>query len=356
MIGTPSSTLYEPARQRLNRYGLVGLIALLLAIGAALIIERSIVMPVRRLRATTQQLGAGDLTARAPIKESGEIGDLARAFNTMADRIKEREQRLTELDRLKSDFVSSVSHELKTPLTTIKVLAHLLQRSSLPHEERLDYAQTIATECDRQINFVGNLLDLSRIESGAYKLTKAPVDVGKLIESCVEVDRYRSKSLGLALMTEIPQGLPRIEVDFEASCRVIRGLVDNAIKYTPEGGRVVVSARVDDDMVAIAIEDNGAGIHPDDLPHIFEKFYRARSAAVEEEYDRPASPGTAAPGVGLGLYLAKHIIEQLGGRINVESEGGAGTVFTLLLPVSVPSSNSEVSNEDGTDVETTVSS
>src|SRR5688572_22691061 len=232
MIGTPSSILYEPARQRLNRYGLVGLVALLLAIGAALVIERSIVMPVRRLRATAQQLGAGDLTARAPVKESGEIGDLARAFNAMADRIKERERRLTELDRLKSDFVSSVSHELKTPLTTIKVLAHLLQRCELPEGERLDYSQTIATECDRQINFVGNLLDLSRIESGAYKLTKAPVDVSKLIESCVEVDRYRSKSLGLALTTKIPQGLPRIEVDFEALCRVIRGLVDNAIKYT----------------------------------------------------------------------------------------------------------------------------
>ncbi|CAN5767273.1 hypothetical protein BH20ACI3_BH20ACI3_22190 [soil metagenome] len=351
MIGTPSSTLYEPARQRLSRYAFVGLVALLLAIGAALVIERSIVIPVRRLRATAQQLGAGDLTAPAPVNESGEIGDLARAFNAMADRIKERERRLTELDRLKSDFVSSVSHELKTPLTTIKVLAHLLQHRALPEEERLDYSQTIATECDRQINFVGNLLDLSRIESGAYKLTKAPVEVSKLIESCVEVDRYRSKSLGLALTTEIPQGLPRIEVDFEALCRVIRGLVDNAIKYTPDGDRVVVAARVDDHMVAIAVEDNGDGIHPDDLPHIFEKFYRARSAAVEEEDDLSASPGTAAPGVGLGLYLAKHIIEQLGGRITVESEVGTGTVFTVLLPASITRGSSQTSIEEEVDVE-----
>ncbi|MFZ0063341.1 MAG: ATP-binding protein [Pyrinomonadaceae bacterium] len=351
MIGTPSSTLYEPARQRLNRYALVGLVALLLAICAALVIERSIVLPVRRLRSTAQQLGAGDLTARAPVKESGEIGDLAKTFNSMADRIKEREQRLTELDRLKSDFVSSVSHELKTPLTTIKILAHLMQRRALPDEERLDYSQTIATECDRQINFVGNLLDLSRIESGAYKLTRAPVEVSKLIESCVNVDRYRSKSLGLALTTQIPPGLPRIDVDFEALCRVIRGLVDNAIKYTPEGGQVVVSAQVVDQMIAIAIEDNGGGIHTDDLPYIFEKFYRARFAAVEEADDRPESPGTAAPGVGLGLYLAKHIIEQSGGRITVNSKFGAGTIFTVLLPVSVPISNSEVSVEDEADVE-----
>ncbi|HET9789201.1 MAG TPA: histidine kinase dimerization/phospho-acceptor domain-containing protein, partial [Pyrinomonadaceae bacterium] len=197
MIGIPSATLYEPARQRLNRYGFVGLIALLLAIGAALVIERSIVMPVRRLRTTAQQLGAGDLTARAQIKDAGEIGDLAKAFNQMAARVEERDDRLTELDQLKSDFVSNVSHELKTPLTTIKVLAHLLQGQALAEDDRLDYSRTIATECDRQIEFVGNLLDLSRIESGAYKLTKSPVDVPRLINSCVDVDRHRSSSLGL---------------------------------------------------------------------------------------------------------------------------------------------------------------
>ncbi len=350
MIGIPSATLYEPARQRLNRYGFVGLIALLLAIGAALIIERSIVTPVRRLRTTAQQLGAGDLAARAQIRDAGEIGDLARAFNHMADRVEERDDRLMELDQLKSDFVSSVSHELKTPLTTIKVLAHLLQRLTITEEERLDYSRTIATECDRQIEFVGNLLDLSRIESGAYKLTIAPVDVARLINSCVAVDRHRSSSLGLALTTEILKGLPKIEADFEALCRVIRGLVDNAIKYTPEGGRVTVSAHIVGDNVAISVEDNGGGINPDDLPHVFDKFFRARSTIVEAEDDEAASFETAAPGVGLGLYLAKRIVEQLGGRITVESEVGAGTVFTVLMPALVTGGNSEMAIEDDADV------
>ncbi len=351
MIGIPSATLYEPARQRLNRYGLVGLIALLLAIGAALVIERSIVMPVRRLRAIAQQLGAGDLTARAQIKDAGEIGDLAKAFNQMAVRVEERDDRLTELDQLKSDFVSSVSHELKTPLTTIKVLAHLLQGQALAEDDRLDYSRTIATECDRQIEFVGNLLDLSRIESGAYKLTKSPVDVARLINSCVDVDRHRSSSLGLALATEIPEGLPKIEADFEALCRVTRGLVDNAIKYTPEGGRVTVSAHIVRQNVGISVEDNGGGIHRDDLPHIFDKFFRARSSTVEDETDGAASFATAAPGVGLGLYLAKHVVEQLGGRITVESEVGAGTVFTLLMPALVTGDNSGMAIEDDADVE-----
>ncbi len=356
IIGIPSATLYEPARQRLTRYGFVGLIALLLAIGAALVIERSIVKPVRRLRTTAQQLGAGDLTARAQIKDAGEIGDLAKAFNRMAARVEERDERLTELDQLKSDFVSSVSHELKTPLTTIKVLAHLLQGRALAEDDRLDYSRTIATECDRQIEFVGNLLDLSRIESGAYKLTKTPVDVARLINSCVDVDRHRSSSLGLGLTTEIPEGLPKIEADFEALCRVIRGLVDNAIKYTPEGGRVIVSADIVEQNVAMSVEDNGSGIHPDDLPHIFDKFFRARSTTVEGEAEGAASFATAAAGVGLGLYLAKHIVEQLGGRITVESEVGAGTVFTVLMPALVTGGTSKMAIEDDVNVETTVNS
>jgi signal transduction histidine kinase len=355
MIGIPSSKLYEPARRRLNRYALVGLFALLLAIGAALVIERSIVLPVRRLRSTAQQLGAGNLTARAPVKEKGEIGDLAKAFNAMAARIKEREERLTELDRLKSDFVSSVSHELKTPLTTIKVLAHLLQGGMLSDEDRLDYSKTIATECDRQIDFVGNLLDLSRIESGAYKLSKGRVDVSKLIGSSLDVERYRAESLGLALTIDLQPNLPLVQGDFEALHRVVRGLIDNAIKYTPEGGRVVVSARREGEMVAIAVEDNGQGIAPAHIQYVFDKFFRG-SAAAEPENEQTSSPDAAAPGVGLGLYLARHIIEQFGGQITVESKVGRGTTFTALLPVVPNGDQSETTIEDQADVEAIVGS
>ena len=327
LIGMPSSTLYEPARRRLIRYALTGLIALLLAVGAALVIERSIVLPVRRLRAAAQHLGAGHLTARAPQLGGGEIGDLGVAFNAMATQIAEREERLTELDRLKSEFVSSVSHELKTPLTTIKLLAHLLERNDISDEEKLDYAKTIAVECDRQIDLVGNLLDLSRIESGAYKLRPTEVDVRKLISSCVEVERYRAESLGLTLTTAAPRELTSVSGDSDALRRVIRGLIDNAIKYTPEGGRITVSAEALDNHVAINVSDTGKGITASDLPHIFDKFYRAVAAPEDED-----ARGTAAPGVGLGLYLAQHIVSQLNGEIRVESRPGVGTTFTVLLP------------------------
>ncbi|HSE30547.1 MAG TPA: ATP-binding protein [Pyrinomonadaceae bacterium] len=342
MIGIPSSTLYEPARQRLIRYGLTGLVALLLAVGAALVIERSISRPVQRLRATAQRLGSGDLTARAPRLGDGEIADLGTAFNTMATQIAEREERLTELDRLKSEFVSSVSHELKTPLTTIKLLAHLLQRSDVPEEEKLDYSKTIAIECDRQIDFVGNLLDVSRIESGAYKLRTTRVDVHRLISSCADVERHRAESLGLTLTTNVLAKLCDVTGDFEALCRVIRGLIDNAIKYTPEGGHITISAREIDKMLAISVSDTGRGIPETDLPHVFEKFYRAASEAE----DGPAgSPGTAAPGVGLGLYLAQHIVGQLDGEITVETKQEVGTTFTVLLPLWVDDAATEENEE-----------
>jgi signal transduction histidine kinase len=346
LIGIPSSTLYEPARRRLIRYAFVGLVALLCAIGTALVIERSVVRPVRRLRSTAQRLGGGELTARAPVAGGGEIGDLANAFNTMATQIAEREERLTELDHLKSEFVSSVSHELKTPLTTIKLLAHLLQRSGVTEEEKLDYAKTIAIECERQIEFVGNLLDLSRIESGAYKLRKMRVDVNELITSCVNVERHRAESLGLKLTTGVPAALPAVTGDFEALRRVVRGLIDNAIKYTPEGGEIAVSAERAGDMLAINVSDTGKGIPETDLPHIFEKFYRTGPEGAED--------GTAAPGVGLGLYLARHIVGQLDGEITVQSKQGAGTTFTLLLPLWVDQAVKE--NEENTHVKALVGS
>jgi signal transduction histidine kinase len=342
LIGIPSSTLYEPARRRLIRYGLVGLIALLLALGAAVVIERSIVRPVRRLRSTAQQLGAGDLSARATVRASGEIGDLGTAFNTMAAQIAEREERLTELDRLKSEFVSSVSHELKTPLTTIKLLAHLLQRSELTEEEKLDYAKTIAVECDRQIDFVSNLLDLSRIESGAYKLRKTRVDIRELISSWIDVERRRANSLGLRLTTDLPTGLTAARGDIEALRRVMRGLIDNAIKYTRAGGHIRISAREAGEMIALSVSDTGEGIPAADLPHIFDKFYRAGSEAMETG----DANGTAAPGVGLGLYLAQHIVGQLDGQLTVESTPGVGTTFTLLLPRWVDSSDNERSEQN----------
>ena len=211
-------------------------------------------------------------------------------------------------------------------MTTIKLLAHLLQRNDVVEEEKLDYSRTIAVECDRQIDFVGNLLDLSRIESRAYKLRQTRVDVRELIDSCVSVERHRAESLGLTLITDIPLDPGAIKGDSEALRRVIRELIGNALKYTPAGGRITVSARLSDETISITVNDTGKGIAETDLPHVFDKFYRANSDGVANQ------SGTAAPGVGLGLYLAEHIVVQLDGEIRAESRQGVGTTFSVRLP------------------------
>ncbi|HYO63560.1 MAG TPA: ATP-binding protein [Pyrinomonadaceae bacterium] len=335
VVGVPSAVLYEPARREQNRYLLFSLLALACAVVAALLVERGLVRPVMRLREAARDLGAGDLTARAPAAGVGEIGELGASFNLMAEQIAEREERLKELDRLKSEFVSGVSHELRTPLTTIKTLTRLLQRGGQSEEEREEYLETISAECDRQIDLVLNLLDLSRIEAGAFKVRRAPTDVAEVIRACVRVESHAAEARGLSLAAELPsRELPSVLTDADALRRVLCGLVENAIKYTPEGGRVTLAAReAGDGDVAITVADTGVGILDEDMPLVFEKFFRGRPAASAGGASASESDDYAeVPGVGLGLYLARSIVEQLGGRIEVAAGEPRGTVFTVHLP------------------------
>jgi signal transduction histidine kinase len=335
-VGVPSAILYEPARRRQIRYGLFSLLALAFALIAALLIERSIVRPVLRLREAARDLGAGDLAAHAPAGGGREMAELGAAFNQMARQIAEREERLKELDRLKSEFVSSVSHELRTPLTTIKTLTRLLQRGGQTEDERREYLETIAAECDRQIDLVLNLLDLSRIEAGAFKVSRSLMSVEEIISACVRIEKHTAEARGQSLVAEPFIGeLPPALTDGGALRRVLCSLIENAIKYTPEGGRITIGAhREGASEVAITVADTGCGILPEDVPHVFEKFYRGRPAAISPEVPPEELPDyNEASGVGLGLYLVHSIVEQLGGRITVESATPRGTVFTIYLPM-----------------------
>jgi signal transduction histidine kinase len=195
----------------------------------------------------------------------------------MAAEIEEREARLKELDRLKSDFVSGVSHEMRTPLTTVKTLTRVLRRGKVTEAEREMFLDTIAAECDRQIDLVLNLLDLSRIEAGTFNIALAPVDVKEVINSAVTIAFHSAKSRDHQLRAELPDYLPEVLADYKILRRVLCGLVENAIKYTPDRGRITLTASAEADRVSIVVSDTGRGILEDDLPHIFEKFYRGRA-------------------------------------------------------------------------------
>jgi len=337
MVGIPSEILYASAWRQLTGYAAVGLIVVFCTIAGALLIARSIIRPVRLLSFAAEQFGEGHFSARAPSGGRDVISRLGTSFNAMAERLEKREARLAELDSLKSEFVSSVSHELRTPLTTIKALTRLLMRDGLGEDKRREYLETISVECDRQIDLVLNLLDMSRIEGGVLRITHERVDVSEVISSVVKSETRFAEKRSHELSVEPFGRLPRVCADPKALRRVLSNIIGNAIKYTPDGGRIIVSARAEGDRVMISVRDNGRGIPPEDMPVLFDKFHRGRPAPHSEAMrgattDAEFLEDADMSGVGLGLYLGRNVMEQMGGRIGVESEVGRGSTFTLHLP------------------------
>jgi signal transduction histidine kinase len=338
MVGVQSAILYASAWRQLMGYAGIGLVVVFCTVTAALLIARSIGRPVRLLNLAAEEFGGGNFSARAPAAGRDELSRLGMNFNAMAERLQKREERFAELDRLKSEFVSTVSHELRTPLTTIKALTRLLMREGLDEAKRREYIETISVECDRQIDLVLNLLDLSRIEGGVLRVTHERVDVQEVISSVVKSETRSAEKRRHDLRFDPNLEVPPVCADPKELRRVLSNIVENAIKYTPDGGSIVLSAHQQDGQVAINVADNGRGIPPEDMPILFDKFHRGRPAPHSEAMrdattDAEFLEDADVSGVGLGLYLARNVMEQMGGRITVESQVGQGSTFKLHLPV-----------------------
>ena len=259
-------------------------------------------------------------------------------------------------NRAKDEFLQLISHEFRTPLTTIKTLARIMQREDESIEERNEYLETIAAECDRQIDMILNLLDVARIEEGSIDLRSEPVDVNRMLRSCDKIERYAANARGQTFNVEYDETLPKVRGDEKAMRRALCSIIENAIKYTPFGGAVSITTElvqtkkrsespaqktsVEDNLaseVAIKISDTGRGIHAEDVPHLFQKFYRGKKT-VPHDHTTDGTPDDAmgraeTPGVGLGLYLAKRLISELSGRIEIESQVGRGSCFTIFFTV-----------------------
>jgi K+-sensing histidine kinase KdpD len=231
--------------------------------------------------------------------------------------------------RVKDELLAAVSHELRTPLTTIKTLTRVLQRREMSEEEREECLADIASECDREIDLVLNLLDLSRIRAGGVQIRLQPVAVADVINACEKLIRGEAEKHHHLLEVRIAEDLPLIRADHSALRRALCAIAENAVKYTPDVGRITIRARAGERLpaVVIEIEDNGRGIAEEDLPHIFEKFYRGVNSGGG------AHPNAEeVPGIGLGLNLAKVLIEGMYGEIAAESRLGEGTKFIVRLP------------------------
>jgi signal transduction histidine kinase len=240
---------------------------------------------------------------------------------------------------VKDEFLAAVSHELRTPLTTIKTLTRVMQRREPGEAERREYLDDIASECDRQIDLVHNLLDLSRIKAGGVQIKTQRVDAGEVVRACEKIERAEAEEHGHRLIVELATDLPSVRADHSALRRALCTVAENAIKYTPDGGSITLRAYNEGGGVVIEVEDTGRGIAAEDMPHIFDKFYRGRVTG-DGAGDRSADK-QEVPGIGLGLHLARALVEGMNGSIEVRSRVGTGSTFRLRLPVWSGESNGD---------------
>jgi len=228
-----------------------------------------------------------------------------------------------ELDRMKTDFVSSVSHELRTPLTSIKAYTEtILNDKDMPEETRWNFMDVISEETNRLANLIEDLLEVSRIEAGTAKIELDTVDVTAIIEKVLTALKPLANKKNIELETHISNELPQLPADESKIESVITNLINNAIKFTPENGRVSISVETANDQMSIRISDTGMGIPAEALPKIFNRFYRVYR------------PGKQIQGTGLGLSIVNKIVEMHNGRIEVESEVDRGTTFTVFIPLT----------------------
>jgi two-component system, OmpR family, sensor kinase len=267
------------------------------------------------LTATLQKMGHGDLSVRVPVKGSGELREMAISYNTMAEQ-------LESLDKSRNQFVSNASHELKTPLTTMKILLEsLIYQPDMPQELRTEFMQDMDHEIDRLSGIVTDLLTLTRMDDHKMELHLADTDISQLTEENLRLLMPMAEKRKQTLHADIVPGI-MAEVDSAKMSQVFYNLIENALKYTPDGGEVTVSLVRDGENLLWRGRGNGVGIPEEDLPHIFERFYRV---------DKARSRDTG--GTGLGLSIVKQITALHGGEITVKSTLGQGSIFTLTLPM-----------------------
>lgn len=229
--------------------------------------------------------------------------------------------RLRKLEELRKEFVANVSHELRTPLASIKSFAETLRLGALEDKEvRVEFVRTIEEQADRLTAIVDDLLELAALDGGRRVLKAEELDLGAATRRVLSSLGPLADEAGVSLWSAVPKGL-KARAEEGAYERVLRNLIENAVKYNQKGGRVDVAASQDGLMVKVVVKDTGLGIPVADLPRVFERFYRVDKARSREK-----------GGTGLGLSIVKHLVEGLGGAVNAESEEGKGSVFSFTLP------------------------
>lgn len=290
----------------------IGALGAALAIGGLLF--HSIITPLRRLTAASQAIARGDLSVRAPVSGSDEVAQLARAFNQMAES-------LARAQEARRNQTADIAHELRTPLTVLQGTLEAMVDGVYPTDrENLTAALAQVRTLSR---LVEDLRILAQADAGELTLYRAPLDLGPFLEEVVEAHRAQAQERQIALTLERPPALPLVLADRDRLAQVMGNLLANALRYTPPGGHIRVRVAPRGREVAVSVADNGPGVPASDLPYLFERFWR-----------RDPSRRRATGGSGLGLSIARHIVEAHKGRIWAEPTPGGGLTVTFTLPAA----------------------
>ncbi len=322
IVAEPSGTPRRPLAAIAAQLSKAALVGFLVSLAVALLLARSITRPLLSLTRATRALARGDYSQRVQVRGDDEVAQLGHSFNQMAREIE-------QIQRRERDVLANISHDLKTPLTSIQGFAGALIDGTCPPEEYPTAARIIYDESERMNHLVGDVLQLSRLEAGELILSLGPVDLHELLTQSARRFAGTAEQAGVLLRVETPADGPlRILGDRGRLEQVLGNLLDNTLRYTPSGGRIdLVGGPIEEEgrpMVRLLVRDTGRGIPADDLPRIFERFYQADKSRV-------AGRGG---GSGLGLAIVRELIARQNGTIRAESIQGAGTAITILLPVA----------------------
>ncbi len=326
-LARPMTNIMARVQQLLMSVVILGLLALILVTVLGILLGRHLVRPVVAMKEAALAIASGDLDRRAPIETADELGALAHAFNLMVQALR----RSMEQQR---EFIANASHELRTPLTNIKLRSETLLGVG-EHDPMIThrYLAEIDSEADRLRRLSNTLLDLALLDKKT--IGKRPrgetVALSALLNQVANIMDVRIQQAGLTLHRSIPDDLPFLPVASGDIETILINLLDNAVNYTPAGGEIHLSAQVVNGACQMRVQDTGPGIPPEDLPHIFERFYR-----VDKAHSRRSSKTGSGSGTGLGLSIVKAQVEQMGGKIRAESSPGQGAIFVVELPLDGP--------------------
>jgi signal transduction histidine kinase len=306
----------------------LGLLGLLLAFSAvvafafAALTAEQVLRAVRQIAAAAREMADGNLGVRVAAEGPDELVGLARDFNTMSERLEASDRMRREMETARRHLFAAISHDLRTPLASIRAMVEAIDDGVVTDAETTQrYARTVLGEVHRLSGLIDDMFELSRLEAGALTLHLEPGSFHDLVSDTLEAIQVQAIEKGLHLRGTVAGDLPPVMMDVARIQRVLTNLVQNAIRHTPPDGTILLEAREEPAAVRVDVVDSGEGVAPEDLPHIFERFYRGEKSRVRGQ-----------GGTGLGLAIARGLVEAHGGRIWAQSTPGEGARFSFVLP------------------------